>query len=97
MNNVPQSTCDGPKPDIQRVAVFLRSVKRKLVSLELRTNQLRTGAIREAARLVAELDEGLEQEIIDACLSRQVHYEPAEEYVESVATVIESIVGSGAV
>jgi hypothetical protein len=74
------------------VDLYLRSAKRKLISLELRANELRTGAIREAAHLAAGEDEGLEQGIIDACFSRLIHYEPAEEYAESVARVIQDTI-----
>jgi hypothetical protein len=75
----------------QIVAIFLRSAKRKLVSLELRANQLRTSAIRKAAHLAAGTDVGLEQGIIDACFRRQLHYDPADEYADNIAKVIAEI------
>jgi hypothetical protein len=71
------------------VALYLRSAKRKIISLELRANEVRTGAIREAARLAAGDDEGLEQGIVDVCFSRQLHYEAAEEYADCIAKAIE--------
>jgi hypothetical protein len=71
------------------VDLYLRSAKRKIISLELRANEVRTGAIREAAHLAAGDDEGLEQGIVDACFSRKLHYEVAEEYADCVARVIE--------
>jgi hypothetical protein len=71
------------------VPLYLQSAKRKIIDLELRTNQLRTGAIREAAHLAAGEDEGLEQGIIDACFTRKLHYEPAEDYADRVVEVIE--------
>jgi hypothetical protein len=74
------------------LALYLRSVRRKIIDLELRTNQLRTGAIREVARLFARENQGLEQGIIDACFSRHLHYEPAENYADRVSEVIEKAV-----
>jgi hypothetical protein len=74
------------------VNLYLRSTERKLISLELRANALRTGAIRKAAHLAAGEDESLEQGIIDACFSSRVHYEPAEEYAESVVKIIEETI-----
>ena len=75
----------------QIVAIFLRSAKRKLVSLELRANHLRTSAIRKAAHLAAGTDVGLEQGIIDACFRRQLHYDSADEYADNIAKVIAEI------
>jgi hypothetical protein len=93
MNNAPRSSCTGEEPHCgkQIVAIFLRSANRKLVPLESRANQLRTSAIREAAHLAAGNDVGLEQGIIDACFRRQLHYDPAHEYADSIAKVIEEI------
>jgi hypothetical protein len=75
MNDAPTSirTDEQPWCEQQIVAIFLRSAKRKLVSRELRANQLRTNAIRKAAHLAASTDVGLEQGIIDACFRRRLH------------------------
>jgi hypothetical protein len=91
MNSAPRSTSARKEPRCgkQIVAIFLRSAKRKLVSLEFRANQLRSGAIREAAHLAAGTDVGLEQSIIDACFRRQLHYDLAHEYADNIARVIE--------
>jgi hypothetical protein len=67
--------------------------KRRIISLELRANDVRTGAIREAAHLAAGDDEGLEQGIVDACFSRRLYYEAAEEYADRVAKIIEETMG----
>src|SRR3979490_1159301 len=90
LTDAPPSTCTGEEPQCgkQIVAIFLRSAKRKLVSLESRANQLRSSAIREAAHLPAGTDVGLEQGIIDACFRRQLHYDPAHEYADNIAKVI---------
>jgi hypothetical protein len=71
----------------QIVAIFLRSAKRKLVSLELRANLLRTGAIRKAAHLAA----GTDVCIIDACFRHRLHYDAADEYADNIAKVIAEI------
>jgi hypothetical protein len=93
MNNTPCSTFTGEESRCsnQIVAIFLRSAKRKLISLESRANQLRSSAIREAAHLAAGTDVGLEQGIIDACFRRQLHYDAAHEIAENIAKVIEEI------
>jgi hypothetical protein len=93
MNDAQPSIRTGEQPwcEQQIVAIFLGSAKRKLVSLESRANQLRSGAIREAAHLAAGTDVGLEQGIIDACFRRQLHYDPAHEYADNIAKVIEEI------
>ena len=93
MNNTPHSTCTGEEAQCgkQIVAIFLRSAKRKLDSLELRANQLRTCAIRKAAHLAAGTDVGLEQGIIDACFRRQLHYDSADEFADNIAKVIAEI------
>jgi hypothetical protein len=92
MNTAPRSTSGEERQyGKQIVAIFLRSAKRKLVSLESRANQLRSSAIREAARLAAGTNVGLEQPIIDACFRRQLHYDPAHEYADNIAKVIEEI------
>jgi hypothetical protein len=78
---------------VAAVTLYLCSAKRKIISLELRVNELRTGAIREAVHLAAGEDEGLEQGIVDTFFSRQLHYETAEEYVDCVAKVIEETMG----
>jgi hypothetical protein len=75
----------------QIVVIFLRSAKRKFVSLELRANQLRTSAIRKAAHLAAGTDVGLEQGIIDACFRRQLHYDSADQYADNIAKIIAEI------
>lgn len=96
MNNAQRSTCTGEEPQCRKqiVTIFLRSAKRKLVSLESRANQLRSGAIREAARLAAGTDVALEQGIIDACFRRQLHYDPAREYADNIAKIIAEIIRS---
>jgi hypothetical protein len=93
MNDAQPSSRTGEQPPCgqQIVAIFLRSAKRKLVSLELRANQLRTNAIRKAAQLAAGTDIGLEHGIIDACFRRQLHYDPADEYADNIAKVIAEI------
>jgi hypothetical protein len=93
MNDAQPSSGAGEQPrcEQQIIAIFLRSAKRNLVSLELRANQLRTSAIREAAHLAAGTDLGLEQGIIDACFRRQLHYDPAHEYADNIAKVIGEI------
>ena len=93
MNNTrcSSNTREGPQCGKQIVAIFLRHAKRKLISLESRANQLRSSAIRQAAHLAAGTDVGLEQGIIDACFRRQLHYDPAHEYAENFAKVIEEI------
>jgi hypothetical protein len=74
-----------------KVDLFLHSVKREILCLDLCSNEIRTRAIRDAAHLAAGTDEGLEQDIIDACFSRRLHYEPAEEYADNVAKVIKEM------
>jgi uncharacterized protein (UPF0212 family) len=93
MNYAQPSSGTGEQPPCgqQIVAIFLCSAKRKLVSLELRANQLRTSAIRKAAHLAAGADIGLEQGIIDACFRRQIHYDSADEYADNIAKVIAEI------
>lgn len=93
MNDVQPSSRTGEQPPCgqQIVAIFLRSAKRKLVSLELRANQLRTSTIRKAAHLAAGTDVSLEQEIIDACFRHQLHYDSADEYADNIAKVIAGI------
>jgi hypothetical protein len=93
MNNAQPSSRIGEQSPRgpQIVAIFLRSAKRKLLSLELRASQLRTSAIRKAAHLAAGTDVGLEQGIIDACFRRQLHYDSADEYAENIAKVIADI------
>jgi hypothetical protein len=56
MNNAPRSTCicEETQYGKQIIAIFLRSAKRNLVSLESRVNQPRSNAIREAAHLAAD-------------------------------------------
>jgi hypothetical protein len=68
--------------------LYLQSARRKIVALELRANELRTGAIRKAAYIAAGEDEELEQGIIDACFARKLHYAPAEHYDDNVAKII---------
>jgi hypothetical protein len=93
MNDGQSSYPTGEQPPYgqQIVAIFLNSAKRKLVSLELRANQLRTSAIRKAAHLAAGTNLSLEQGIIDACFRRQLHYDPAPEYADNIAKVIAEI------
>jgi hypothetical protein len=92
MNNAPHSTSGEERQyGKQIVAIFLRSAKRKLVSLESRANQLRSSAIREAARLAAGTNVGLGRRIIDGCFRRQLRYDPAHEYADNIAKVIEEI------
>jgi hypothetical protein len=87
----PSRTGERPPYGQQIVDIFLRSAKRKLVSLESRANHLRTSAIKKAAHLAAGTDVGLEQGIIDACFRRQLHYDPADEYTDNIAKVIAEI------
>jgi hypothetical protein len=92
MNDTQPSSRTGEQSPCgkQIVAIFLRSAKRKLVSLELRANQLRTSAIRKAAHLAAGTDVGLEQGIIEACFRRQLHYD-SDEYADNIAKVVAEI------
>lgn len=71
------------------VDLYLRSMQREILSLELRAIGTRTDAIREAARIAAGDNQSLEQRIVDACFARQLQHKPAEEYADSVVQVIE--------
>jgi hypothetical protein len=93
MNNALRSnyTCEKPQCGKQIVAIFLRSANVNSSPWSCVPNQLRSGAIREAAHLAAGTDVGLEQGIIDACFRRQLHYDPAHEYADNIIKVIEEI------
>ena len=93
MNDAPTSirTDEQPWCEQQIVAIFLRSAKRKLVSRELRANQLRTNAIRKAAHLAASTDVGLGTGHYRRLLPTPTPLRPAHEYAGNIAKVIEEI------
>jgi hypothetical protein len=84
-------TGEQPSCNKQIVATSSVSAKRKLVSLELRANWMRIAAIRKAVRLATGIDVGLEQGIVDARFRRELHYDPAHQYADNIAKVIEAI------
>ena len=92
MNNARRSTSTDEEPQCKQIdAICFRHAERKLISLESRTEQLRSSATREAAHIAAGIDVGLEQGIIDACLRRQLHLDLGHEYADSIAKVVEEI------